>query len=370
MVFPLIPLYAQEMGASPSVIGLVVGSFNLLSLFLAIPVGGLTDRWSKKLLLLASVLCNCIYSGALLLAGSVPVLILAQIFGGMGFLLLIVASQAYVSGFRESDQIERGFSGLAFASAVGQALGPAVGGLLLSRTDFGVLFGSALFLAATGVCALVLPAEGAPGGSEQRTPAKLKQMRHFLSDVRMDSILLFTFVIVFAVHLRGSFLPVLLKDKGITEGSIGLLVSVIACSMTLVRLFMSRMLRSLPRTMLLACALACVCAGVALAPLFDASGQLAAVLVLFGLGFGISQPLSMVMVSDIAPEEHSGLAMGLRFTVITSATVLSPLTLGWVASGFGLHACFYAAAGLVAAAGGAIAFLLAGPDKPGFRWSD
>lgn len=367
MVFPLIPLYAQELGASASVIGLVVGSFNLLSLFLAVPVGGLTDKWSKKLLLLASVLCNCMYSGILLLARDVSMLVLAQVFGGMGFLLLIVASQAYVSAFREAHQIERGFSALAFASAVGQALGPALGGLLLSGTDFGVLFGTALLLAATGLCALVLPSEAANGGSEQSTTAKLKQMRRFVSDSRMAGVLLFTFAVVFAVHLRGSFLPVLLKGKGIDEGSIGLLISVIACSMTLIRLFMSRLLRSAPRMLLLGSALACVAAGASLVPLFDASAPLAAVLVLFGLGFGISQPLSMVMVSDIAPGEHSGLAMGLRFTVITSATVLSPLILGWVVSGFGLYACFFAAAGLVAVAGGVIAFLVTGTGGPELR---
>ena len=40
MVFPLVPLLAHDLGASPSVIGFIVGAFGFLSFFIAIPVGG------------------------------------------------------------------------------------------------------------------------------------------------------------------------------------------------------------------------------------------------------------------------------------------------------------------------------------------
>ena len=45
IVFPLVPLIAERLGARPSMIGVVVGMFSLFSLFLAIPMGSLVDRF-------------------------------------------------------------------------------------------------------------------------------------------------------------------------------------------------------------------------------------------------------------------------------------------------------------------------------------
>ncbi|EFK07513.1 conserved hypothetical protein [delta proteobacterium NaphS2] len=53
-------------------------------------------------------------------------------------------------------------------------------------------------------------------------------------------------------------------------------------------------------------------------------------LCLFGLGFGLTQPLSMVMVADLSDPEHPGLSMGIRFTVISLANLLGPVLLGFL----------------------------------------
>jgi MFS family permease len=65
---------------------------------------------------------------------------------------------------------------------------------------------------------------------------------------------------------------------------------------------------------------------------------------IFGLGFGVTQPLSMVMVADLADPKKSGLSMGLRFTAIMVAGLLSPIFLGFIVERFGLSPAFYVAA--------------------------
>jgi MFS family permease len=72
---------------------------------------------------------------------------------------------------------------------------------------------------------------------------------------------------------------------------------------------------------------------------------------IFGLGFGMTQPLSMVMVSDLTDPTQSGLAMGLRFVAIMLGSLLSPILLGLIIETFGLSPAFYAAALVVALAG-------------------
>jgi MFS family permease len=60
MVFPLVPLLAHDLGASPAVIGVIVGAFGVLSFFLGIPIGGFTDRVGVKRALALGVLCNIV----------------------------------------------------------------------------------------------------------------------------------------------------------------------------------------------------------------------------------------------------------------------------------------------------------------------
>lgn len=72
---------------------------------------------------------------------------------------------------------------------------------------------------------------------------------------------------------------------------------------------------------------------------------------IFGLGFGLTQPLSMVMIADLTNPSQSGLSMGLRCTAIMVAGLLSPICLGFIVETIGLAPAFYAAAMVVALVG-------------------
>jgi MFS family permease len=87
--------------------------------------------------------------------------------------------------------------------------------------------------------------------------------------------------------------------------------------------------------------------GVGMIPLMSSLMGFAMALLIYGLGFGITQPLSMVMIADLTDPKLSGLAMGLRFTVIMAANLLSPVILGFTADIIGLKSVFYFAAFVV-----------------------
>lgn len=356
MILPLIPLYAQELGASPALIGAVVSAFSLLALFLAIPVGGLTDKLGSRFILVLGIFCNILYAILLLLAKDLWTLTLGQLIGGLGFLFMVVGSQAYVTRTGGLRNIEKGFAGLSFTAALGQTLGPFCGGLLLSAAGFQTVFFAALILALPGLAVYSLKPKEKSEQKEQsneKHPA-LSQMRSFLADKALLGVLLFTFGAVFSVTLRSSFLPVLLQEKGFSPAYIGFFVSVFALAATLVRLFSARLFRSYKRELLLFFALALLALGVLPLPILYADASLTMALLIFGFGFGISQPLSMVMVSDQVQTSVSGLAMGLRFTVVSLAVFLGPLILGWVVALMGLEWAFYFPAALLLAVGAVI----------------
>jgi MFS family permease len=361
MVFPLIPLYAQSIGAETSLVGLVVACFHLLAMFLAIPIGGLMERFGLRYMLVCGAGCNVLYSLMLLGAHSLWMLITAQIIGGLGFLLLIVATQTSIGSLKQNRFREKSFGLITLAAACGQTLGPALGGFLLSWADYGYVFSAALALALLGTVAAIGP-KPERAKEEDSTDKKTggEQILTLLGNTQMACTLAFTFGIVVVVSLRGSFLPLLLQEKGITEGHIGMLLSCFALAMTLVRVFVGRILGWTSRLNVLIVTLVCVIVGSGTLPLLDSTGTLTVFLAVFGFGFGLSQPLSMVMISDVS---GSGLAMGIRFFTITVANFLSSLTMGWVAEYFGLGAIFYLGAGFLIVAGTAIVIRLA----PGSR---
>jgi predicted MFS family arabinose efflux permease len=355
MVFPLVPLLAHELGASPAVIGVVVGAFALLSFFLSIPVGGFTDRVGVKHALALGVLCNIVSALLLTRADHVLTLMASQVAGGLGFQLHIVSSQAFIASIDSPDRRESGFGYLTFSAAFGQSLGPVLGGVIASRFGYHGAFFAVLLVSTLG---LMIMGFREPRGSHAPGRYSLwRDLRHaagLLSNSGMLAVLAFTFAVIFAVSLRTSFLPVLLVQLGSSEALVGLLISMFAGTSTLIRLFVGRLLQRFSRRAILAVAILTVAVGLGLVPMLSSVFTVALALCTFGLGFGLTQPLSMVMVADLTDPRRSGLGMGIRFMAITLANLLGPVLLGLLVEGFGLHSAFYVSALFVIAIGGYI----------------
>jgi MFS family permease len=355
MVFPLVPLLAHDLGASPAVIGVIVGAFGLLSFFLGIPVGGFTDRVGVKRALALGVLCNIVSALLLVHADNVLTLMASQVAGGLGFQLHIVASQAFIASLDSPLRRESEFGYLTFSAALGQSLGPVLGGVIASRFGYHGAFLASLLVSTLG---LMIMGFREPRGL--RAPGRYslrRDLRHaiaLLSNSGMLALLAVTFVVIFTVSLRTSFLPVLLLQRGSSEALVGLLISLFAGTSTLIRLFTGSLLQRFSRRGMLALAMLAVALGVGLIPMLSSVFTVALALCIFGFGFGLAQPLSMVMVADLADPRRSGLSMGIRFMSITLANILGPVLMGVVVEGFGLHAAFYVSALFVIVTGGYI----------------
>ena len=53
---PLLPLFARDLGAGPSLIGFVMGASTLTGVFLKLPAGALSDLFGRRRLLVAGAL--------------------------------------------------------------------------------------------------------------------------------------------------------------------------------------------------------------------------------------------------------------------------------------------------------------------------
>lgn len=143
LILPLLPYYASSFGATPEVVGLILGA-NALAQLVGTPIiGRLSDRFGRKPLLLLSLASTVI--GFLLLgfARSLRMIFISRVVDGL-FGGNISLAQAYVSDVTGGKERTQGFGLLGAAFGMGFILGPFLGGILA----FGGNYSRPTFLAA------------------------------------------------------------------------------------------------------------------------------------------------------------------------------------------------------------------------------
>lgn len=128
VVLPLLPFYAQEMRASPEVIGALIASFSIAQLVSAPVWGRVSDRYGRRPALLIGLSASAAAYVVFGLADSIWLLLLSRLVQGAGGGTTGVA-QAYVADTMEPADRARALGWLSAATAVGVSLGPALGSL-------------------------------------------------------------------------------------------------------------------------------------------------------------------------------------------------------------------------------------------------
>jgi len=152
IVIPVLPLYAERFGASPLVVGLLLGIYSAMQCLCAPILGRLSDRVGRRPVLLVSVIGTS--AGFLLMgaANSLWLLFAARAIDGVTGGNISTA-QAYIADVTPPAQRSRGMGLIGAAFGLGFIFGPAIGGLL-SHVSLAAPFFFAAFLAAANAVAI------------------------------------------------------------------------------------------------------------------------------------------------------------------------------------------------------------------------
>ncbi len=127
VIIPLLPFWAQHLGANPVQVGLILTVYSLAQ-FIFLPVlGRLSDRYGRRPIVLWSLLIEALSLALSALAGSFAFLLVARFIGGMGA-ANIGTAQAVVSDTTAPAERAKGMGFIGAAIGLGFVLGPALGG--------------------------------------------------------------------------------------------------------------------------------------------------------------------------------------------------------------------------------------------------
>jgi MFS transporter, DHA1 family, tetracycline resistance protein len=126
IIIPLLPFYAHTFGASPIVIGLLFASFSLAQLIASPLLGGWSDRWGRRPVLLASLIGTAVSFAMLAVAQSLVMLFAARIVDGLSG-GNITTARAYIADITTEDERPKAYGILGAAFGLGFIVGPALG---------------------------------------------------------------------------------------------------------------------------------------------------------------------------------------------------------------------------------------------------
>ena len=158
IMIPLLPFYAEKLGASPTLVGVLISVYAACQLVSGPLLGRMSDYTGRKPLLLLSQVGTLIGFLILAFAPNLWVVFLARVIDGATAGNLSLA-QAYISDVTRPEERAKSFGVIGIAFGLGFLIGPAISGYL-AKFDYRDPIFAAAALSATSIMAtyFLLPA--------------------------------------------------------------------------------------------------------------------------------------------------------------------------------------------------------------------
>lgn len=135
-----LPTLATEFGVALGQVQWVVLAYLIAMTATAVQVGGLGDRFGRQRVLLMGLGLFLVATLACALAASFPALVVARALQGIGGAVLVALPMAIARDVVPAERLGSAMGLLGTTAAIGTALGPAAGGLLLGSFGWQAMF--------------------------------------------------------------------------------------------------------------------------------------------------------------------------------------------------------------------------------------
>lgn len=378
IILPLLPFYAQTLGASATQVGLLISVFSLCSLFSGPLLGRLSDRVGRKPLLLLSQVGTL--AGFLVLAGAQTlwVAFLGRIIDGLTAGNLSLA-QAYIADVTEPKNRSRSFAIIGIAFGFGFLVGPALSGFL-SKYGYRVpiLMAAGLSLTSILATAFLLPSgsPAKPAGAEPPGPGGRRlsllawgEYAQYFRRPGLSPLLwqFFCFSFAFAGFTGGLALfcerrlfwhgkPFGPEQVGYVFAYAGLLGVILQGG------FLGRLVRRFGETALVTSGFLTATLGYALLAATFGIPMLLVAGTVSSFGNGVLRPTLTSLITQQVDRTEQGVVLGLNQSLLSLSQILGPALAGWLIDR-GQLSLWATVAGVAAALGLAINRLVPRPHS-------
>ena len=373
IVLPLLPDYAEEFGASPLDVTLLIASFSAMQ-FVAVPIWGkVSDQLGRRPFIIAGLFASAVSYLIFGLATSLFMLFISRIAAGAAGGTISVA-QAYVADSTGPEDRAHGMGLLGAASGLGILIGPAIGGYF---SEFGYHvpgFIAAGFCVVNGGAAIFFLPESPRGSRRERPkaePAQASSLRRWLGTLTafpFGLLLLVHFLAIMSFTAMTSVLALFAERAHDMDAlDMGIVFSTAGATTVVVRgLIVGWLARRFGERRIVQAGTVVLAASLATIPLLPSQTGVFALVPFWALATGLTFPSLASLVSQETDADSQGAMLGGQQVVGGIGRVLGPVWAGAVFEAIGIRVPFFIGAGLVAIA---VVLALGIPD-PAYRGGD
>ena len=347
-------LYALELGAEPFHTGLLLATYGIVPLLLAVFTGRIGDRYGVRIPIAAGLVVTATGIALPFFWSAFGVLFLAAAITGAGFIMVQVSMQSLFGALGSGAARTRNINLYALVVSSADFAGAILAGLAID--SFGHLWsflalGAMCFAAVVGMACIYRRVPSATPGAAARGR---RRMTDLLRNQALRRVLLAGAAVVAGVDLFQLFMPIYGHSIGLSASAIGITMGCFGAAGFATRAMLPALARRFGEVRTLLYSMLLGAATFLLIPLFETPVALGTVSFLLGLGLGLGQPLTVILAYNRAPPGREGEGLGLRIAIINTSHVGVPALFGAVGSIMGTLPVFWVIAGVIALGGVAI----------------
>jgi len=328
------PLYVVHLGGTAAVAGLVTGLFTLTSMLVRPFTGWALDVYGRRVIWLLSTFFCVVLAVAHLWAATLVVLIAVRMLNGAAFGVSTTAGGTIAADLVPKTRLGEGMGFVGVTMGIPLAVAPPLGLWLAGRGDFAELFWlGALFVGVSLVLAAMLRG---PAQAREVPAVRSRLSSMFERSAIYPSTLMFLLISSFGLVL--TLLALYGRERGL--GSVGIWFTVYAVLLTLARSVGGRLSDRIGYRPTAIAGFVLAGAGLVTIAMSHDLPMLLVSAVLYGIGYGTTQPSLQAMVVGRAPRARLGAATAVLFVSYDLGTTVGSIGGGLLAGAIGMGATF------------------------------
>ena len=340
IVVPLLPLYAESLGASGFWLGAIFAAFSISRTVVTPLFGRLSDRGSRKPFICIGLFAYAIISLGFIWANSVSQLVLIRLVHGVAGAMILPIAQAYVGDISPEGEEGKwmGYSNAAFFGGFG--FGPLMGGVLTEHMGMNIAF---FAMAGLNLLAFFIAVFFLPEISRKKLAAQpYLSFKEMSRSGTMTGLFGFRLALTLGRSAFFTFLPVLAAiGLGLRLNLIGVLLAIHILLLSLLGIPSGRIADRFSRKTLVVIGCLVSCIYLALIPLAYNFWQLLVLCILGSLGSAISIPAASALVVEEGRKFGMGSAIAMFTVALSIGMAVGPILSGVLVDFTSINAAFY-----------------------------
>jgi DHA1 family multidrug resistance protein-like MFS transporter len=358
---PLLPLFARELGADASLIGVIVSASTMTGIVVKLPAGAWSDVLGRRALLVAGAAVFAVMPFAYLAVSGLALLIALRVVHGSATAIFGPVASASLSDIAPPHRRATWLSAYSTAQGVGQAIGPVLAGyaIAMGRFDLAFLF-AGVIAAWTPWIVWRWPVETPQSQSGRRS--SVRQLLEGIREVARERRVLAASLAQSAQFLlNGSltaFLPLYAGEVvGMGATAIGWMFGAQTVTTLATRPVIGAVSDRIGRRGVIVTGLGTCSAAVWMISTAASGSVLIAAVLAYGAGIAVTTAATSAYVTDVAPRTRYGAAHGVFGTIYDIGDAAGPIVAGLLVAASGYTPMFQTMA-VVAIAAAALFYVV------------